>query len=129
MNLISTIKSKGLSILCVILATLLTVSILSYNSNKKELINVQSQLLKHVQLNERLSEQNLSLAEEIKNKPKEYITITKEADKKLCDGLLVQHSINSLPSKVKKEAVNENNVQNTADIDDRLPADLIQLLK
>ena len=129
MDLIATIKSKGLSILCIILVTLLTVSVLSYNSNKKELENTQGQLLKHVQLNESLSKQNLDLAEEIKNKPKEYITITKEADKKLCDGLLIQQSINSLPSKTKKEAVNENNVQNIADIDDRLPTDLIKLLK
>lgn len=129
MNLIALIKSKGLSFLCIILATLLTVSVLAYSSNKTELTNVQSQLLNHVQLNERLSKQNLEFAEEIKNRPKEYITITKEADKKLCDGLLIQQSINSLPSKIKKEAVNENNVQNTADIDDRLPTDLIQLLK
>lgn len=121
--IIATLKSKGLTLLCIVLATLLTVSYLSGKADRSELTSVQGKLLEHVQLNKRLSDQNLELAEEIKNKPAEYITIVKEVEKQVCNGIVKQQLINSLPS--KKEVTSEN----TANIDDRLPSDLIKLLK
>lgn len=114
-------------IVLIVLLTLLSASYLSGKSDREKLEGVSEKLLEHVKLNKSLSDQNLALAEEIKNKPKEYITIVKEVDKEVCNGIVKQQMINSLKS--KKETVNETDVQNTADIDDRLPTDLIQLLK
>lgn len=122
--LITTLKSKAQTLLCIILATLLTVSYLSGKSDREQLELVSGKLTEHVQLNSRLSEQNLSLAQEIKDKPKEYITITKEVDGKVCDGRVLQEQIKSLPS--KKEVGNVE--KTTAGIDDRLPTELIKLL-
>lgn len=127
MNLIlATLKSKGLSILCIVLATLLTASVISGKYDRQALDTAQEKLMEHVTLNKRLSEQNLELANEIKNKPAQYITITKDVDKEVCNGVVRQTMIQSLPITKKKEAVNE---EITADIDDRLPNDLIKLLK
>lgn len=129
MNLIlTTLKSKGLSILCIVLATLLTASIISGKYDREARDTAQGKLLEHVTLNKRLSEQNLELANQIKNKPKEYIPIVKEVDKEVCNGVVKQQAINALLSS-KKETVNEATKQNTADIDDRLPTDLLKLLK
>ncbi|MNC18471.1 hypothetical protein D3C75_663720 [compost metagenome] len=121
--IIATLKSKGLTLLSIVLATLLTVSYLSGKADREQLTTTQGKLLEHVQLNKRLSDQNLELAEEIKNKPAEYITIVKEVEKQVCNGIVKQQLINSLPS--KKEVTSEH----TANIDDRLPSDLIKLLK
>jgi hypothetical protein len=128
MNLIlATLKSKGLSILCIVLATLLTASYLSGKADRVKLTATQGKLLAHVQLNKRLSDQNLELAEEIKTKPAEYITITKEVSKEVCTGVVKQQLINAIPS--KKGVNNGTTAQNTADIDDRLPDNLLKLLK
>lgn len=129
MNLIlAALKSKGLSILCIVLATLLTASVISGKYDREARDTAQGKLLEHVTLNKRLSEQNLELANDIKNKPKEYITIVKEVGKEVCNGVVKQQAINALLSS-KKETVNEATKQNTADIDDRLPTDLLKLLK
>lgn len=124
MNLLAVIKSKGYFILCIILATLLTASIVTSKIDREDLKDANEKLLVHVQLNKRLSDQNLELAKEIRDKPVEYITITKEVDRKVCDGQVKQALINSLP---RKEVVNEK--QDIAGIDDKLPDDLIKLLK
>jgi ABC-type iron transport system FetAB permease component len=124
MNLIATVKSKAQTLLCVILATLLTVSYLSHRGDDKELTALTEKLTEHVQLNNRLSEQNLALASELKTKPIEFITITKEVDKEVCNGIVKQNLINAIPS--KKGSINE---ETTADIDDKLPTDLLKLLK
>jgi hypothetical protein len=110
------------------LATLLTASIISGKYDREARDTAQGKLLEHVTLNKRLSEQNLELANQIKNKPKEYIPIVKEVDKEVCNGVVKQQAINALLSS-KKETVNEATKQNTADIDDRLPTDLLKLLK
>lgn len=124
MNLITILKSKAQTFLCIILATLLTVSYLSGKTDRKELEQVSGKLTEHVLLNQRLSEQNLSLAQEIKDKPKEYITITKAVEKEVCNGRVKQELIKAIP--VKKD--DNNAKETTADIDDRLPADLVKLL-
>lgn len=124
MNLLAMIKSKGYFILCVILATLLTASIVTSKVDRDDLKLANEKLLEHVQLNKKLSEQNLELAKEIRDKPVEYITITKEVERKVCDGKVKQELINSLP---RKEVINEK--QDVVDIDARLPDDLIKLLK
>lgn len=125
MNPITLIKSKLQTLLCIVLATLLTVSYMSGRSDRAELTRVSGKLTEHVLLNERLSEQNLTLAEEIKNKPKEYITITRDVEKEVCNGRIKQELIKALPA--KKDDINAK--KTTADIDDRLPDDLLKLLK
>ena len=125
--LITTIKSKFQTVLCIVLATLLTASYLSGSSDRTELEQVSKKLTEHVQLNERLSEQNLLLAEEAKTRPEKIITVVKEVDKEVCNGIVRQQLINNLPTKIpSKEVVDEKTV---ADIDDRLPDNLIKLLK
>lgn len=127
MNLFAILKSKLQLIACIVLTTLLAASYLSNKSDQDELIDLREKVIEHVKLNKSLSEQNLSLAKELREKPKEYITITKDVDKEVCNGAVNKALINSLPS--KKGVVNEENVTHTADIDDRLPTDLIKLLK
>lgn len=135
MNLIlATLKSKGLSILCIVLATLLTISYLSGKADQAELIQVRGKLLEHVSLNERLSKQNLTLAEEVRTKPTQYIPIVKEVSKEVCNGVVRQQLINALPPTVSKKEIDNGNTtqsttRNTANIDDQLPTSLIQLLK
>lgn len=124
MNPITLIKSKAQTFLCIVLATLLTVSYLTGKADRKELEQVSQKLTEHVQLNERLSSQNLTLAEEIKNKPKEYIPIVKNVEREVCNGRIQQELIEALP---RKESINDKT--SVADIDDRLPNDLLKLLK
>lgn len=72
-----------------------------------------------------------SLTEDLEKKPKEYIKIVKDIDRKLCEGIGIGNSILSLPSakKVNGELVHEINTKNNdIDIDSKLPADLIRLL-
>lgn len=126
MSLLSAIKSKGLTILCIILITLLSTTYISLNNSNAKLKVSEDKLLQHVKLNKSLSDQNLSLLEEIKNKPKEFITVTKEVSKEVCNGLVKETLINSLPK--KGSVSNEPYETNTADIDDNLPTNLIKLL-
>lgn len=122
-TLLATLKSKGLTILCIVLFTLLTTTYISNEHNKSELDKAQSSLLTHVQLNKRLSDENLALAKEVKESAKQ-IPIVKEVMTEVCNGRINEKLIESLPA--KKDKVNE---EKTADIDDRLPSNLIQLLK
>lgn len=125
MNPLVAIKSKLLSILCIVLFTTSGLVYWSGKNDRDELKEVREKLVQHVELNETLSRQNLELAEEIRTKPIEYITITKDVEKEVCEGKIAQNAIKNIPSK-RKEGVDE---KITADIDDRLPADLIKLLK
>lgn len=125
MNIIAMVKGKFLQVACISLITAFGLLYWSTDSDRDELVILRDKLVRHVELNESLSRQNLVLAEELKTKPIEYITITKEVEKEVCEGRIAQEKIKSLPTK-RKEGVNE---KVTADIDDRLPDDLIRLLK
>lgn len=128
MNIFAILKSKIQLIILVFLLTLLSVSYISGKSDREQLTTLNEKLLEHVKLNKSLSDQNLAMAEEIKNKPKEYIVITKEIEKEICNGIVRNQLIDSLPTR-QKETVNEEDLRNTVDIDDRLPSNLIKLLK
>lgn len=121
--LLAAIKSKGLTILCIILLTLLTTTYLSDQESRKELTKAQAALIKHVELNRRLSDENLQLAKDLEASSKQ-IPVVKNVMTEVCNGVVKEKLIESLPS--RKEKVNE---EKTVDIDDRLPTDLIQLLK
>ena len=123
-SILAAVKSKGLTIICIILFTLLTTTYLSDKHNREELTVAQSALIKHVGMNKRLSDENLALAKELRESPAKQIPIVKEVMVEICNGAIKEKLIESLPS--KKGNVNE---EKTADIDDRLPTDLIQLLK
>lgn len=128
MNFLISLKSKALGILCIILITALTISVIEGNSNKTELTSLRTKYSDQVTMNERLSNQNLDLLDEIDKRPIEFINIVKEVQVEICNGRVQQELINALPS--KKGNVNvEKDQANTADIDDRLPDDLIRLLK
>ena len=124
MNPIAILKSKGLSLLCIVLATLLTVSYFSGKSTRNELDQTKEKLLMHVTLNKKLSDENVKFARELNEAPKQYIEVVKEVMRESCNGEVKQQLIDSL--KTQRETVDE---KNTADIDDKLPADLIKLLK
>lgn len=125
MNLIlTTLKSKAQTAMCVILATLLVTCYLTHRGDSEELTRLSEKLTEHVQLNSRLSEQNLELAKEIKTKPAEYITLVKEVDREVCNGIVKQNLIDSIPSER-----GSGNEKTTADVDDRLPSSLLKLLK
>ena len=124
MKILETLKSKALGVLCVVLVTLLIALKFDYD-NKVDLMNsaIESATL-HESANKRLSDQNKGLLEELERKPKVVIEVVKEVDEKLCDIKVVDQAIKNLKS--KKEVTDEKDV---ADVDDRLPADLKQLLK
>lgn len=124
MNPIAIIKSKGLSILCIVLTTLLLASHFSSNSTRNELDETKAKLIQHVSLNKKLSDENVKFARELNEAPKEYIEVVKEVIRESCNGEVKQQLIESL--KTQRETVDE---KNTADIDDKLPDDLIKLLK
>lgn len=126
-NLLSAIKSKALSVLCIILITALTISFVTGVSDRNELSELRVKVVNHAALNEKLSAQNIELLKEIKNKPVEYVTITKEVDSQVCDGTVSLALINAIKS--TKEQDHETDEINTVDIDAKLPTDLIQLLK
>lgn len=128
-QLFATLKNNMALVICVILATLLLTSVVSGKSKSKELDALEIVYNEQVVLNQRLSETNKKLMDEIKTKPKEFITITKEVGVELCNGKLKQEAINALPSKRKGEVTDVPRETNTADIDDRLPSDLIKLLQ
>lgn len=124
MNPIAIIKSKGLSILCIVLTTLLLASHFSGKSTRNELDETKAKLIQHVSLNKKLSDENVKFARELNEAPKEYIEVVKEVMRESCNGEVKQQLIESL--KTQRETVDE---KNTADIDDKLPDDLIKLLK
>lgn len=123
-SILAALKSKGLTIICIILFTLLTTTYLSDKHSREELTIAQAALIKHVGVNKRLSDENLALAKELRESSAKQIPIVKEVMVEICNGTIKEKLIESLPS--KKGSVNE---EKTADIDDRLPTDLIQLLK
>lgn len=125
MKLLASLKSKGLLILCIVLGTLFVATYISGKDDRDELQQTRDKLLQHVTLNKSLSDENLRLTKEVKERPKEYIPLTKEMMSEVCKGSTKQELIKQLPS-TKKEVVDD---KTTVDIDDRLPADLIKLLQ
>jgi regulatory protein YycI of two-component signal transduction system YycFG len=124
-TILAKLKSKLAVILIVILTTLLTATYLDRKSIMEDRDSVKESLVEQVTINKRLSDENKSMAEEIKNKPKEFITITKETMVNICDAKVKQEAIKALPHK-PKEVQDETHV---AGMDDSLPDDLIRLLR
>jgi len=127
-TLFSTIKTKALSVFCVMLLTALAISFVAGYKDREELNDLRGKVVIQLDVNKRLSDQNIDLLKEIKNKPVEYITVTKEVESQVCDGTVGLALINAIQS-TKKEQANEAAESNTADIDAKLPTNLIKLLK
>lgn len=117
------ISVKTLWILIIVLTSMLAMTYIDARDKEQQIKQLNDIATKSVEQNKRLSYQNKQLAEEIKNKPVEYITITKDVSKELCNGKVIDSQIRNLPSGGGDEKTR------TAGIDDRLPDDLIQLLK
>jgi hypothetical protein len=92
--------------------------------DRTTLVKVSNELLTQTQLNQRLISENTKLLDEIKTMPEKQIEIVKQVDKEICNGVVKVESIKNLPTKRV-----DNDEAHTADIDDRLPDDLIRLLK
>lgn len=126
MNILASLKSKALGIFCVVLITALSISYLSGKSNYEQLTALQIKYSDQLSSNQRLSEQNLALVSELESRPAQLIEVVREVQVEICNGKIQQELINSLP---KKGVVNDKHEGITADIDDRLPDDLLRLLK
>lgn len=126
-TLFSTIKTKALSAFCIILITALAISFYEGRQDRVELGDLRTKVVQQLDTNKKLSEENIQLLKEIKNKPTEYITITKEVDNQVCEGNVSLALIGAIKS--KKDSANEANESNTTDIDAKLPSNLIKLLK
>lgn len=123
-NLIASLTSKIWIIACIVLTTMLTVSEFDNRDLKRKLTASESIVNTLSVANETNTTTINELRKELETKPAQVITITKEVEKEICNGKVKQEAINSLPS--KKEVKNEKDV---ADIDDRLPPELIRLLQ
>lgn len=123
--ILATVRSKMTLIICVILTTLLLTFVVSDNNKSKELKQLRVSYQEQVSLNERLSDTNKKLMDDIKNMPPKHIEITKEVVSEVCDGKVKQEAIEALPK--GKEVTSED--PNVADIDAKLPANLKRLLK
>jgi predicted signal transduction protein with EAL and GGDEF domain len=123
-KVLSTLRANALKLLCVVIVTLLVALKVQYNDVVEKLDSATTSLTKHEQLNQRLSDENKRLIDDLEKKPKEVIKIVTEVQTELCDVKVKDSAIKNLKS--SKEVTDEKDV---ADIDDRLPADLKQLLK
>lgn len=124
MNIITYVKGKLTTIIIVSLVVLLSVSYVSGKMDRTSLVKVSNELLTQTQLNQRLISENTKLLDELKTMPEKQIEIVKQVDREICNGVVKVEAINNLPTKRV-----DNNETHTADIDDRLPDDLIKLLK
>lgn len=126
------IKIKVLKVVSIIAVTALLIC--SYTiSNQSDIIAGQTEELASLNTLMEVQRESInSLKEDLDTKPKEYIKIVKEVDKRLCEGVVLGKEILDLPitSKKKGALVLEIDTENgTADIDDKLPANIIQLLQ
>ena len=124
-GLLDKITSKVYMIVIVALITLSSTLYIAYDKQYQELLAANAALSK----SELVINGNKTVIDdmriELDKKPTEYITITKEVTKELCDSKFKQYQVMNLPS-TNKGVENESNY---ADIDDRLPPDLIKLLQ
>lgn len=126
------IKIKVLKVFSIMAVTALLIC--SYTiSNQSDIIAGQTEELASLNTLMEVQRESInSLKEDLDTKPKEYIKIVKEVDKRLCEGVVLGKEILDLPvtSKKKGALVLEIDTENgTADIDDKLPANIIQLLQ
>lgn len=126
------IKIKVLKVVSIMAVTALLIC--SYTiSNQSDIIAGQTEELASLNTLMEVQRESInSLKEDLDTKPKEYIKIVKEVDKRLCEGIVLGKEILDLPitSKKKGALVLEIDTENgTADIDDKLPANIIQLLQ
>lgn len=125
MNLISLIKSKMSSVIIVVLITLLAVSYISGKTDRNTLVKINNELLTQTLVNKQLVSENQKLYEDLKNVPDRSVEVVKEVYKEICSTDVKKSQIEGLPSK----RTGVDNETHTVDIDDRLPDDLIRLLK
>lgn len=124
-SLFDRITAKVYMVVIVALITLSSTLYVAYGTQKEELLAANQALSK----SELVINSNKNLIDdmrlELEKKPTEYITITKEVTKEVCDAKFKQYQVMNLPS-TNKGVENESDY---ADIDDRLPPDLIKLLQ
>jgi hypothetical protein len=121
-SLVSKVTSNMLWVVVIVLATLAVGLKMDNTSISKDLNAAKQTILEYKGVNERNQLTIDSLKDELLNMPKEYITITKEVSKEVCQGKVLQEKINNLPQGTSNE-------KDVVDIDGRLPADLNRLLQ
>ena len=131
MNLVSKLidlfSTKVLWVLVIVLSTLLTVSTVANNVKSNNIDTLTELGIKSTEQNKRLSEQLKAAQDEITTRPVEYIETVREVEKEICRGKVTEAQINNIPSKRKE--VGDANQAPTADIDDRLPPELVRVLQ
>ena len=126
------IKIKVLSVVGIAAVTALCISAYVIKGQSDNIDGLTRELTTLVVLKDLQGETIQSLQEELETKPKEYIKIVKEVDRKLCEGIITADSILKLPPTPKQDGellYETKAVKGTVDIDGKLPADLIRLLQ
>lgn len=126
-KILAGLKDKFLYVALVALSTLLLAVYFDRGGVIEERDGLKQSLAERMIVNERLVSENKHLLEQLKTAPKEAVVITKEVMKEVCTAQVKSEAIKAIPSN-KKDGQNEANQDRTADIDDRLPAELIRLL-
>lgn len=110
----------------IVLSTLLTVSTIDNRAKTTQITELTLLADRSVEQNKRMNLEIVDLKKKLETEPSKQIEIAKEVMVEICKGGVTKSKIESLPS--KREVTHEAIPTNTADIDDRLPADLIRLL-
>lgn len=126
------IKTKILSLVSVVAVTALLICGYTVH-NQAEIIEGKTTELSSLNTLMDVQRETIkSLKDDLETKPKEYIKIVREVDKKMCEGIVLGESVLNLPSTSnrKGELVYEVESKNSiADLDSKLPADLVRLLQ
>lgn len=115
----------------IVLSTLLTVSHIEVRDKRDQVSQLTQLADRSIEQNKRLSDQLKDLQYELDTRPAKQIEVVKKVMIEMCEGKVLEAKINSIPSKREVKNVDQQTPDQkpVADIDDRLPDDLLKLLQ
>ena len=123
-------------IACIVLSSLLAGSVYLMHSSNKEVTRLTAEVNKLDEYVDELNETIDDMTIELRERPKEYIEITKTVYQDLCYGEVLGEGVLSLPPMlVTAKPETEQNIgakderAEYVDIDGKLPVDLLRLLQ
>lgn len=123
-------------IACIVLSSLLAGSVYLMHSSNKEVTRLTAEVNKLDEYVDELNETIDDMTIELRERPKEYIEITKTVYQDLCYGEVLGEGVLSLPPMlVTAKPETEQNIgakdekAEYVDIDSKLPLDLLRLLQ
>ena len=130
-GLVSKVSSKMLWAVVLVLSTLLVTKTLTLNDITKQLSVQNEQVVILTGKVNRINDENQKLRDELRNQPEKVVTITKDVTREVCNGKVLESQILNLPPTKQRganHAANDQTSPPVADLDDRLPDDLVRLL-